>query len=76
MSEDNTVFGLPIETGLPEGWLPLEAVVLVKCIDADGDSCWINRKTENLNSMEQLGMLNAALLMAQQDIVGRTENAD
>jgi hypothetical protein len=42
---------------LPEGWTPLEAFVLVKCLDEDGDATWSFRTTHRLNKEELLGAL-------------------
>jgi hypothetical protein len=42
---------------LPEGWTPLEAFVLVKCMDEGGDSAWSFRTTNPLNLEELLGAL-------------------
>ena len=42
---------------LPEGWTPLEALVLVKCLDEEGESTWSFRTTHRLNNEELLGAL-------------------
>lgn len=42
---------------LPDGWTPLEAIVLVKCLDEEGHSSWAFRTTPNLNDEELLGAL-------------------
>lgn len=42
---------------LPAGWMPLEGVVLVKCLDEDGQSSWAFRSTAGLNDEELLGAL-------------------
>jgi hypothetical protein len=48
--------GLEIHS-LPEGWTPLEALVLVKCLDDSGDATWSYRTTHRLNNEELLGAL-------------------
>jgi hypothetical protein len=63
---------IPIADALPgfkihpleEGWTPLEAFVLVKALDKDGDHLWAFRTTSPLNLEELLGalMVQAALL--------------
>lgn len=42
---------------LDEGATPLEAFVLVKYLDSDGDSTWSYRTTHRLNREELLGAL-------------------
>jgi hypothetical protein len=42
---------------LPEGWTPVAGIVLVKCIDHEGDPTWAFRTTEGLNDEELLGAL-------------------
>ena len=56
---------LPIEEVLPgfrlhaldEGWTPLQAFVLVKSLDDEGDVAWSFRTSEVLNLEELLGAL-------------------
>lgn len=40
---------------LADGYTPLEAVVLVKCLDADGHIAWVQRWSEGLHIVEVLG---------------------
>jgi len=42
---------------LEPGWTPLEAFVLVKCLDEDGDPTWAYRTSHRLNREELLGAL-------------------
>jgi hypothetical protein len=42
---------------LPSGWMPLEGVVLVKCLDDEGDLTWAFRTTAGLTDEELLGAL-------------------
>ena len=44
---------------LPSGWMPLEGVVLVKCLDDEGDLSWVFRTTAGLTDEELLGALMA-----------------
>ena len=56
---------IPIAEALPgfkldplaEGWTPLQAFVLVKALDAEGESRWCFRTSEKLNLEELLGAL-------------------
>ena len=41
---------------LPDGWTPIEAVVLVKCLDHTGRSSWAYRTTAAPNLEELLGV--------------------
>jgi hypothetical protein len=42
---------------LEPGWTPMEALVLVKCLDEKGEDTWLFRTTHNLNLEELLGTL-------------------
>lgn len=42
---------------LPTGWTPVEALVLVKCLDEEGGSAWVYRTTSPPNKEELLGAL-------------------
>ena len=46
---------------LPAEVTPLEAIVSVKCIDADGDVCLYTKKTPGLSAWEAFGILSYAL---------------
>lgn len=49
-----------IEIGkLPEGFVPLGVVAMVKCLDVEGEACWLFRASDGINDMEILGALNA-----------------
>ena len=51
-------------TALPEGWTPLEALCMVKCLDGDGNPKWAMRLSEGINEEELLGamVIHTALL--------------
>jgi hypothetical protein len=42
---------------LDVNWTPVEAFVLVKCLDENGESCWAFRTTNRLNREELFGAL-------------------
>ena len=42
---------------LPDAWTALEAFILVKCLDEQGESTWSYRTTHRLNREELLGAL-------------------
>jgi len=56
---------IPIGEALPgftirplgKGWTPLEAYVLIKALDEDGDHSWSLRTTHRFNDEELLGAL-------------------
>lgn len=50
---------------LGEGVVALDAVVLVKAIDADGVVGWFTRYTADVTSVECLGALHAATLLEE-----------
>ena len=54
------VYGLEAEP-MPEGWTPLEAFTVLKCLDEDGDVALLTRSTDGVRSWDAVGMLTAAL---------------
>lgn len=57
MTVDATAFGLPVDAShLPEGYTPLEAVVCLKVLDADGEVAYYDCATNTLTSVEGIGM--------------------
>lgn len=50
------IFGLASDA-MPEGWVPLEAVCVVKCLDEDGETALLVRTTEGLRVWDATGML-------------------
>ena len=45
---------------LDDGDVALEACVLVKAVDKDGQVCWIERNTDGPHQLEFLGAIEAA----------------
>lgn len=54
---------------LPPGFTPLEAAVLVKVLDADGDVTWAIRWTKGLGKVEMLGAFTMASADTSRDLV-------
>lgn len=50
------VFGVRLEE-LPEGISPIEALVVVKALDEDGDLTFYSRCSDGLSTWEAIGML-------------------
>lgn len=44
---------------LPPAYVPLEAIVLMKALDEDGDAVWLVRTSDGLSDAERLGALIA-----------------
>lgn len=53
------VFGVDV-TDAPEGWTPLEVVVLVKALNEDGSPAHFTRYSTGLSEFEAVGMLRVA----------------
>lgn len=68
------VFGLDLEP-MPEGWTPLEAFVVLKALDDDGDVALLTRSTDGVRVWDAVGMLTCAL-DTQRDDAGRTFISD
>lgn len=47
-------------TGIPQGMLIIDAIVLMKTLDETGDPAMFIRHTKNFNQFEALGYLTAA----------------
>lgn len=65
-----TALGLDLADQLPDDWTPLEAVVIVKALDADGDVAMFHTATPALNSYEALGMLRWTTLTLERALTG------
>lgn len=64
-----SVYNLDLES-LPENTTPLEAVVVIKTLDEEGEvSLWI-RSSAGLNAWEQLGMLEIAAYSTKRSLQG------
>lgn len=61
------VFGLEVRD-LPEGEIPVEAVVVVKALTAEGESVLSLRYTSGLAAWDRAGLLRAATLRADTDL--------
>jgi len=46
---------------LPEDWMPVDGVAILKCLDAQGDPRLLLVATNTLSQWEAVGMLTAAL---------------
>jgi hypothetical protein len=54
---------------LPEGWAPLEGIVLVKCLDQEGHPSWAFRTTAGLNDEELLGALTVRMDLLRKELL-------
>jgi hypothetical protein len=54
---------------LPAGWTALEGIVLLKCLDADGNSSWAFRTTDGLNDEELLGALTVRIDLLRRELL-------
>ena len=61
--------GIEILDLLPDS-IAMDAVVLVKCLDEDGDPCWYTRYTEGLSTAETIGALTMALDLCRDEARG------
>jgi hypothetical protein len=61
---------------LPEGWTPLSAAFVVKCLDEDGNAGWSFRTSADMNDEELLGALIIRTEILKQNIVSAYEIED
>jgi hypothetical protein len=59
---------------LEAGWTPVEAFVLVKCLDETGETAWSYRTTNRLNREELLGALIVHSDLLRKELVGEWED--
>ncbi|MEA2686825.1 MAG: hypothetical protein QOE93_2020 [Actinomycetota bacterium] len=58
---------------LPADWTPLEAILIVQCLNEDGASRWAWRTTADLSTREFIGALVVQLDIARQQAVDEFE---
>lgn len=56
---------------LEDGWTPLEAFVLMKCLDEAGEPTWSYRTTHRLNREELLGALVVHVEVLRRELAGQ-----
>ncbi|MBB4765611.1 hypothetical protein ACFQFC_15465 [Amorphoplanes digitatis] len=61
---------------LEAGWTPLEAFVLIKCLDEDGGHSWSFRTTNPLNLEELLGALTVQVEVLRQKLVSQWDDEE
>ena len=64
--------GLEVHPLQPD-WTPIEALVLVKCLDEHGVPTWAYRTTSKLNDEELLGVLVAQAELVKRRIAAQWE---
>lgn len=81
MADDERI---PVEQVLPgmslhplqPGWTPVEAFVLVKCLDEEGGASWVYRTTAVPNREELLGALVVHTELLRRELVREWEAED
>jgi hypothetical protein len=58
---------------LPDGWTPLEALIIVQCLDNNGTSQWAWRSTGDLSNRALIGALVVQLDIARQQAIEEFE---
>ena len=74
MADDDDLTAGEVLAGLtiapvPEGWTPIDAVVLIKCLDDEGAPRWALRTTTGINDEELLGALVVRTDLLRRDMV-------
>jgi hypothetical protein len=54
---------------LPDSYIPLEAAVVFKCLNASGGVALVTRATPGLSLWDEVGMLTAGMDIARADCV-------
>lgn len=63
-----TAFNLPLQSEMPENWTPLEAIVVLECLDEEGKRRIYHCTTETLTLWTMVGALTGVLDAARQDL--------
>ena len=61
---------------LPDGWTGLEVVAAFKCLNEDGEVCYVVRTSDALQGMEAVGMLRAACRQQEDSIADMWRDED
>jgi hypothetical protein len=56
---------------VPHGWQPIEAALLIKCLDDEGNPAWAFRTTDGVNDEELLGTLIVRSDMLRAEILSQ-----
>lgn len=75
MDDQPQIYGLTAKD-LPEGWTPLEATCIIKCLTESGGVALATRSTDGLYTWDRIGMLRAALLTDEDALKGAFESED
>lgn len=70
-----SLYGFDIEN-LPEGFTPTGVLVIVATLDRDGDPALSLRNNISMSAWDMLGMLRAATLTTEQDVLAMWEYTD
>ncbi|MCA1822712.1 MAG: hypothetical protein ABR520_10750 [Mycobacteriales bacterium] len=54
---------------LPDGWSPVSAIALIRCVDQDGDAVWAFRTTPGLDEEELLGALTVRTDLLRKELL-------
>jgi hypothetical protein len=77
MANDNEkVLGMELADQLPEGWVALEAVVLLKCLDEKGEPDIFMTATPKLATVDALGLATAAAFRMNAGMNGLLDDDD
>lgn len=60
--------GLAI-SALPDGWTPVDAVCVIKCLNEAGEPLWVLRPTRSVNEEELLGTLIIQTEVLKRDLL-------
>lgn len=61
---------------LPEGWTPLEGILLAKCLDENGEARWCSVMTDGLTDQEMLGALDVEHAVRKRDFLSALDEED
>ncbi|MDP9396166.1 MAG: hypothetical protein M3Q27_18675 [Actinomycetota bacterium] len=73
---ESLVRGLRAAWPLPEGWTPVAAIFLIKCLDKDGEPTWAFRMTDGLSEEELLGALTIRMELLKTDLLEQYNRSD
>jgi hypothetical protein len=72
----DTLFNLALESEMPDDWTPLEAVVIVECLDGDGESAIWFTATPKLPPWRAVGLAEALRQYTGDELRESSDSAD
>lgn len=68
-----TALGLDLEADPPAGWIPLDVIVIAKCLNENGEVALFHTTSPSLKTYEAVGLVRWTQLRLETDLAGGEE---